>query len=373
VEPYRPDGESAANFRILWLSWRDIKNPDAGGAEVFTHEVMRRLARKGYEMTLFASHFSNAFKSEKIDDVNVIREGGKYTVYLKAKSYCKKHEHNYDLIIDEINTRPFLTPKFVKKPILALIFQLAREFWFHETHFPINYLGYYYLEGKWLSSYKDTPTITLSNSSKEDLQKTGLRNIFVIPPGISVNPLPEVKQKVSMPRVVFLGRLKKAKLPFHAIEAFALIKQEIPEAKMWIIGDGYLRKKLEKAKVNDIVFYGRAKNELKYELLSKAHLLLVPSIREGWNLAVTESNAMGTPVVAYDVPGLRDSVIDGETGILVKEKSPHNLAKAAIYLLKHKNLLSKYSSNALAFSRQFSWDKTAYEFEKIISKECIAK
>jgi glycosyltransferase involved in cell wall biosynthesis len=127
-----------------------------------------------------------------------------------------------------------------------------------------------------------------------------------------------------------------------------------------------MRNKLEKASVNDVVFYGRVKNELKYELLSRSHLVLVPSIREGWSLAVTESNAMGTPVVGYDVPGLRDSVIDGETGILVKEKSPQHLAKAAINLLKNKSLLSKYSSNALNFSRQFSWDKTACAFDEII-------
>jgi glycosyltransferase involved in cell wall biosynthesis len=362
-------GHSAASIRILWFNWRDIKNPDAGGAEVFTHELMQRLVKKGYRMTLFASHFSGALKSEKIDDVDIIREGGKYTVYHKAKGYYKKNKNSYDIVIDEINTRPFLTPKFVKKPILALIHQLAREFWFHETYFPLNYVGYYYLERKWLSFYKDIPTITVSNSSKEDLQKMGLRKIYIIPEGISVSPLPEVRQKESAPLVIFLGRLKKAKLPFHAIQAFALIKQTIPDARMYVIGDGYLRKKLEKARINDIIFFGRVKNELKYELLSKAHILLVPSVREGWNLAVTEANAMGTPVVAYDVPGLRDSVINGETGILVKDKSPRYLAKAAIYLLKDRNLLNKYSCNALSFSRQFSWDNTAHAFDKVLRKK----
>ena len=77
--------------------------------------------------------------------------------------------------------------------------------------------------------------------------------------------------------------------------------------------------------IKDVVFYGHIKDEVKYDLLRKAHLLLVPSVREGWGLVVTEANAMGTPVIAYDSPGLRDSVVDQKTGILVKDKSPQNL------------------------------------------------
>jgi glycosyltransferase involved in cell wall biosynthesis len=118
--------------------------------------------------------------------------------------------------------------------------------------------------------------------------------------------------------------------------------------------------------IKDVVFYGHANNELKYELLRKAHIVLMPSVREGWGLVVTEANAMGTPVVAYNVPGLRDSVIDGETGVLVKDNSPQNLAHRTISLLTDRSLLKKYSDNALAFSTQFSWDNTAGAFDKII-------
>jgi glycosyltransferase involved in cell wall biosynthesis len=96
-------------------------------------------------------------------------------------------------------------------------------------------------------------------------------------------------------------------------------------------------------------------------------LILVPAVLEGWGLVVTESNAMGTPAVAYNVAGLRDSIIDGKTGILVKNKSPESLADSAICLLKDKDRLGKLSFNALSFSRQFSWDNTANEFDRIIT------
>ena len=75
---------------------------------------------------------------------------------------------------------------------------------------------------------------------------------------------------------------------------------------MWVIGNGYLYRELKKLNIKDVFFYGYIKNELKFEMLGKAHIILIPAVREGWGLVVTESNAMGTPAVAYNVPGLRD-------------------------------------------------------------------
>jgi glycosyltransferase involved in cell wall biosynthesis len=141
---------------------------------------------------------------------------------------------------------------------------------------------------------------------------------------------------------------------------------------MWIIGEGYLRKELEKSKIMNLTFFGRVTEEVKYDLIRKAHLVLVPAVREGWGLVVTECNAMGVPAVSYNIPGLRDSVMDGKTGILVKKNTPESLAEAAISLLKDKALLSKLSSDALLYSRQFSWDNTANEFDKIINMLCSA-
>jgi|SRR5215212_8923829 len=357
-------------MRILCLNWRDVQNPEAGGAEVYTHEIMKRLAKRGHEMTLFASRFKDCQWNEDIHGVNVVREGNKYTVYRKAYSYLKAYKHHYDLIIDEINTRPFFTYKFAgEKRVIALIHQLAREFWFYETRFPLNYVGYYYLEKKWLSKYNKLVTVTVSNSTKIDLEEIGFKKIFIVPPGLNVKPLSNVGQKEASPTIVFIGRLKRAKLPHHALQAFLTIKQEIQDAKMWIIGDGYLRKRLEWSKTKDVTFFGHVSNEKKYELLSRAHIILVPAVREGWGLIVTEANAMGTPAIGYDVHGLRDSIIHGKTGITIKERSPKSMAQQSILLLRDSERLSKYSINALEFSKQFSWDKTANLFEKIVNNQ----
>ena len=354
-------------MRILWFNWRDIKHPDAGGAEVLTHEVMLRLAKIGYKMTLFCPLFPNALRNEIIDDVEIIRSGGKFTVYNKAKQFYKANNVDYDFIIDEINAKPFLSTQIIGgKPILALFHQLIHEEWFYETPFPLNYLCYYYLERKWLSAYKDIPTATVSTSSEQDLKEYGFTRVFKVPMGLGVKPLEKVDEKESTPTIIFIGRLKRHKLPDHAMSAFSLIKEELPDSKMWIIGDGKMRNHLERMNIKDVTFYGHTKNELKYDLLRKAHIVLMPSVREGWSLVVTEANAMGTPVVAYNVPGLRDSVMDGETGVLVKDNSPENLAHRTISLLTDRSLLKKYSNNALEFSTQFSWDNTASAFDKII-------
>ena len=355
-------------MRILWLNWRDIKNPEAGGAEVVTHEVMERLAKRGHEMTLFTASFKGCQLNENINGVRVIREGNKYTVYKKAENYLKAYKDHYDFIFDEVNTRPFFTPKFVnEKKVIAVIHQLAREFWFYETKFPLNYVGYYYLEKKWLSNYKNTITVVPSNSTKADLEALGFKRVFVVPPGLGITPLSNVTEKESSPTLVFMGRLKKAKLPDHALQAFSIIKGEIPDAKMWIIGDGYFRKRLESINGKDVTFYGKISDEKKYDLLSRAHIILVPAVREGWGLIVTEANAMGTPAIGYDVHGLRDSICNGETGITVIEKTPTAMAQHAITLLRDRHRLYKYSKNALEFSRQFSWDNTSNSYENILS------
>jgi glycosyltransferase involved in cell wall biosynthesis len=293
-------------------------------------------------------------------------------VYKKAKQYYCKNKDKYDLVVDEINAKPFLTPKFVDQStkILSVCHQTIGDIWSYETFFPLNIVCRYFLEPKWLSYYKEIPTITVSNSSREDLSARGFKKLFVVPQGVSISQLNETKPKESSPIIVFIGRLKKYKQPHHAISAFHIIKKHIPNAKMWVIGDGYMLKRLKKMNTdNDISFYGRIDNKMKRDLLERAHITISPSIHEGWGLVVIESNSMGTPVIAYDSPGLRDSIINGKTGILT-DKSPESLAYHAISLLKDRSLLHKYSSSALEHSKQFSWDNTADAFDRIITEIC---
>jgi glycosyltransferase involved in cell wall biosynthesis len=342
-----------------------------GGAEVFTREVAKRWVKAGHEVTLFTSEFLNCKREETVDGVRIVRAGGRYSVYWKAKKYYKNRfsKEGYEVVIDEINTRPFLTPRFVnnREKIVALIHQLAREYWFYETPFPISYVGYHFLENRWLRNYVDVPTVTVSESTRQDLLSLGFKKAFVVPEGLNFTPLSEIPEKEGYPVVVYAGRLKRAKRPDHAIRAFKIVKEKFQNAELWIIGDGPFRKELERIAGEGVKFFGGLPNEERRRLLAKAWVLVNPSVREGWGLNVIEANALGTPCVAYDVAGLRDSVRNGETGLLMPNGDVEALANAIIKVLSDDKLREKLSRNAIKWAGRFSWDKTAEEFLKVIA------
>ncbi len=357
-------------MNILIYNWRDIKNPDAGGAEVFTHENLKYWVEKGHTVTMFTSSFPDCSREDFLDGIRIIRDGGKYTVYLKAREHYRKYfsKEGFDVVIDEINTVPFFTPEFVNngEKLIALIHQLAREFWFYETRFPINYLGCYFFEDRWLKNYVNIPTITVSLSTKKDLLGLGFKNVSIVPEGINFKPLDKVGEKEIDPTLIFVGRLKKAKLPDHAIKAFKIVKKKVPNAKLWVVGDGYYRNELENMACDGTEFLGRVSADKKLELMRRAWAILVPGIREGWGLIVTEANAMGTPAIGYNVPGLRDSIQNSLNGIIVN--GYEEMAQGAINLILDKNLCEKLARGALENSRQFSWERSAKENLDILEK-----
>jgi glycosyltransferase involved in cell wall biosynthesis len=356
-------------LRILMFNWRCWLNPEMGGAEVFTHEILRRWVEIGHEATLFTSRFKNCKAEEVVDGVRIVREGGRYSAYLKARECYRKFfsKEGYEIVIDEINTVPFFTPKFVKngEKIFALIHQLAREYWFYETPFPIDYLGYYFLEERWLKNYWSIPTVTVSESSRKDLVDLGFKKVFVVGEGLNFKPLEKLGEKEHFPVIVFAGRLNKAKRPDQAIEAFKIVKNKVPDAELWIIGNGYFNQKLKKIAVEGIKFFNAADDERR-KLLKKAWVLVNPSVREGFGLNVIEANALGVPCVAYDVAGLRDAVVNNETGLLARSGDLEALAEAIFQILANETLRLRMSENALMYSRRFSWDKVADKFLKVI-------
>lgn len=309
---------------------------------------------------------------EEIEGYRILRAGGRYTVYLKAREvYTEKLKGRVDLIIDEINTLPFFTIKYVREPVVALIHQLAREYWLLEVKPPLSWIGYF-LEPKYLSLYRNTSTITVSESTRRDLERLGFKRIRIVPEGLSVKPLEKLSEKNGDPAVIFLGRLKKTKRPDHVVKAFKLVAKEVPDAELLLVGDGPLKPKLEKlverlGLEGKVTFYGKVSEEGKVELLTRAQALVFPAVREGWGLVVIEANACGTPAVGYDVPGLRDSIKHEVTGILVPSGDVKALAGALTNIITDSKLREKLSTNALEWSKQFSWDKVAEEFMKVIA------
>lgn len=317
-------------MRILILNWKDLSHPAAGGAEVLTEEVARSLVGRGHKVSLFAAAIDGRPEREVVEGVEIIRRGSRLGVYRAARRFWRTEGRGaYDVVIDEINTRPFLSPRWIgDTPVVALIHQLAREIWFDETPLPVAVLGRYVLEPWWLRAYRHVPALTVSASSAESLVRHhGWRDVTVIPEGNDPHPVPQLA-KEDEPTVVFLGRLVRMKRPEDTIEAFRLLVGSYPTAQLWMIGDGPRLAALRADAPRGVVFLGRLERDELLNRLARAHVLVATSVREGWGLNVSEAAACGTPAIGYSVPGLLDS-IPASGGALV-EPSPTLLGEALV-------------------------------------------
>ncbi len=345
---------------ILMFAWRDIKNPLAGGAEVVTDKYLSGLVKHGYKVTLFTSEFKGCKKNEVINGYNVIRDGGKLSVYLKAFFYYLKNKNNFDIIIDQVNTIPFFTPLYIpKSKRVAFFHQLALNVWFYEKPLIIALIGYL-LENIYLKLYFNTRIFTVSNSTKLDLMKYALakkNNILVLENKIDFKPVKNIfKNKLDF---CFVGRLKRSKRVHDCIKALSLVNGD---SKLFIIGDGdeYYKEKL-KGLVNKlgldkrVKFLGRVSSKKRNEVMKKSIAILVTSVREGWGLIVTEANANGTLAITYDIPGLRDA---NKKGIILKRNNYKSLAKVMNKLLLNKKLVLLKSRQSLLFANKYyGWEK----------------
>ncbi len=342
-------------MRILILNRRDIRNPLGGGAEKYTLEVARGLLERGHEVVWFASSFRGAASREELDGIKIIRRGSELSTHLFGFLYALRNRRQFDLIIEEFNGIGYMT--FFLKNSVLLIHQLYQEFWTAE-------MGKWAFFMKWVEKallrlYRNKFTITVSPSTKEDLESLGFGNIAVVENGIDVV---NVRcRKADELTLIYLGRLRRTKNPEDAIRIFFRVKERIPEARMWVMGTGpledYLRSRYSHP---DLHFLGFVSEEEKYRRLCEGHFLIVPSIREGWGIVVIEANMLGLPVIGYRVKGLRDSIRDGYSGYLVD--GVEEGAERIVELWNNREKYEEMSRNAREWASRFTWDRTKQKF-----------
>jgi len=347
--------------RILLLSWRDIKHPHRGGAEVLTHQMARRWVLAGHTVRWFAAAYAGSTPRETIDGVEILRRGRPWTVQWHA--YHSYRPDEFDVVVDQVNTLPFFTPLYIRTPHLGFFNQLCREIWFYEKSVPLSLLGYL-IEPVYLQLYRWTTCMCISESTKRSLRTLGLRDAQVLPMGISFEPVGEPGPKEPAPTFIYVGRLVRSKRVDHILHAFATFIERGHAGTLWIVGNGPQRQSLARLAAQLgltqlVTFWGFVPQEKKHELMARAHALLATSVREGWGLIVTEANAYGTPAVVYDVPGLRDSVRHGATGLVTRRNRPQDLCSAMEELLEDRAQYCRMQQAALEWSRELSFDVTA--------------
>ena len=313
-------------MKILVINWRDIKNPHAGGAELYLQSLCCEFVQLGHEVYFYTSGFSGAIDREEINGVKITRVGGKFSVYLTIYLLYLKQRENFDVILESINTIPFLVGLYAKQPVIPIIYSInnSRALLRELGVTPISLVGL--LFNSVISRiYRKKTTITISNTSKEELSRAGFirDNVFVVKPsiGCEFEQLSQIPSKSKKPlhRIIYVGRLKKYKGIEIIIRAVAILKKDVP-VELLIVGKGDYEAELRRIVVesgltSNVHFTGFVSEAQKVLLLRSSSVFACCSIDEGgWTIAGLEAMRCGLPLVVTE--SQKDLVIDGITGFV---------------------------------------------------------
>ena len=357
-------------MRILVVNWQDRENPQAGGAEIHLHEIFGRLAGRGHEVTLLCGGWPGSPPRASLDGLTVHRVGTRHTFPLHARRYYDRHlAGRFDVMVEDINKVPLYTPLWRPQRTVALVPHLFGATAFNELPVPIA-------AAVWLAErplgrvYRGVPFEAISESTRDDLVARGipLDSIRVIYPGIDAAAYtPDPATRSQVPLFAYLGRLKRYKGVHFVIQAFARLAH--PAAILEIAGAGDYRAALERLAASldlqeRVRFLGRIPEAEKLDLLRRAWGLVLASPKEGWGITNLEAAACGTPVVASDSPGIRESVRHGETGFLVPHGDVAAMAEAMGALAASPALVRRLGERARRFAEGFTWERAADETER---------
>ena len=361
-------------LRILVVNWQDRENPQGGGAEEHLHQVFGRLARRGHRVTLLCSGWKGCAPTAEIDGIEVHRAGGRYTFNLAAPLYCQRHlaDRVFDVAIEDLNKVPMLAPVWAgARAGLLLVHHLFGATAFREAN-PLLATATWLFERIIPVAYRGLPCVAVSQSTLEDLGRRGLdpSRIAVIRNGVELDGLGPAATRFADPTVVYLGRLKRYKRVDLVLAAVARLREGGTRVKMIVAGKGDARPALEdtarRLGIEDSVhFAGFVPDEQKRELLSRSWVHALTSPKEGWGITSIEASACGTPTVASNSPGLRETVRHGETGLLVPHGDVDALA-AALGRTLQPETRDRMGRAARAMAERYTWEGVADAFEELL-------
>jgi glycosyltransferase involved in cell wall biosynthesis len=358
--------------RLLVLNERDPRHPQAGGAEVHLREIFRRLAADGDAVTLVASGFHGAPAEEDVDGLRVLRLGdGRVGYYARVPGAYRRlrAEAPFDVVVEDLNKFPFFARLWVREPLVVLAHHFFGRTAFRQAAAPVAAA---LVAAEWLVPrlYRGLPVIAVSESTRAELVRGGLRpaDVRVVPNGVDhrrYRPGPE--PRAPEPTVLALGRVEPYKRTELLVDAVAAL----PGVRLVVAGMGAglgaVRARARARGVADRVeIRGFVDEETKVRLLQTAHVVACASEKEGWGLTVVEAAACGTPAVVTDVPGLRDAVRDGETGLLVPAGDVAALAHALGRVLGDAALGARLGAGAMRWAARFDWDVAAAEISAVL-------
>jgi len=359
--------------RVVFLVWRDTGHTDGGGSEVYVEHMARWLAGRGHQVVIQCARHPNAPADEVRDGVRFRRRGGRLTVYPHGLAYLLSPAgRRAEVVVDVHNGLPFASPLVRRHGIRVLVHHVHREQW------QLIYPGLRGRIGWWLESvfapwiYRNRPYLTVSESSRADLNRLGIaaERIEVVCNGIDLPHPSRLLPRSATPRLCVLGRLVPHKQVEHALETLAELAPELPELRMDVIGEGWWHAELtahaDRLGVRQLVtFHGQVSDAERDRLLDEAWLLLAPSVKEGWGIAIMEAAARAAPALGYrSAGGVTESIQDGETGLLVADQA--ELTAHTRDLLTDTEARLAMGKKARERAANFDWQSSAARFEQLI-------
>jgi len=372
VAPTTPELEELRGKHVAFLSWRDTRNPEGGGAEVYLETMAAGLVALGCRVTIFCAAHPAAPPDEVVAGVRYVRRGSKLSVYPRGMWALWRGElGDPDVVVDVQNGLPFFTRLVTRRPVVVLVHHVHREQW------PVVYPGLTGRVGWWIERrlapwlYRGTQYVAVSRATRAELRELGVTGPRIavvhngVEPYVAVGP-----GKATEPLVAVVGRLVPHKQVEHAIDAVVALRERMPGVRLHVVGSGWweaeLREHAESRGAGDsVVFEGHVDEERKHEIYERAWLLALPSLKEGWGLVVGEAGMHGTPTVAYRAAGgTRESVSDEVSGVLVDDEAGFTAALGR--LLEDTDERERLGLGARQLSHTFTWGHAQQSFALVV-------
>lgn len=358
--------------RILIFNWMDIKNPNAGGQEKYCFEIGKRLARDGFEVYWITSKFPQSPSHEIIEKIHIIRSGNLFSVFLTAIFNYLKYRKRSNIIIS-MNSIPFLLPFSKKRRIIILHHRICLRVMMEKVGL-LGYISFVLQEHLNPLIFRNDCILTNSISSKSDFKAIGYKNIEIVKSGVD---LPAKVKLVKRNLCISPGPIKPWKHHDLVIKAFSAMPSNWELLIFGAFESNYLKIKLQSICVNlnvenRVRFVGRIHDDELKLLYEQASICILGTEKEGWGLVAMEAQSYGCPIVGFDVPGIRDSVLNGVTGLLVKFGDEVAMANALNRLSNDDQMLKTMSANAILRSKDYGWEECYNDFmQKARVMECL--
>lgn len=361
-------------MNLLVVNWQDRENPHAGGAEIHLFEIFRRLVARGHRVRLVCSGWPGAAPRATLDGIEVERTGGRHSFALRGRGAVRRAiaTEQPDVVVEDINKLPLFLAGTTDLPFCAIVPHLFGETAFQEAPWPMA-AAVWAAERPLPRAYARAGFHAISESTRDDLVARGVApsRVRVIHPGVDgtrYRPAPD-GCRTPAPSFLYVGRLKRYKGIGFAIHALARARGRRPDLTLDIAGTGDYRAELERLTAElglerAVRFHGFVSEAEKIGLLQRTWANVFPSPKEGWGITVVEAAACGTPSIASDSPGLRDSVRHGTTGFLVPHGDIEALAGRMLALAEAPALVATLGADARRFAEGLTWERSAIDTER---------